>query len=148
MAMHLDEERQKRQQQIDRFVKAEAAFGLNETDVFPVALWRKMGEAGLLGLGIPTAYGWRLALNPGGRRGLCPRQPQHGHGPVVAHSSDRLPVCHPGILQCRADRSMAAKAGLRRNHPIARDFRARDGGASKISADIGPPRRRGLDPDR
>jgi len=57
MAMHLDEERQKRQQQIDRFVQTEAAFGLNETDAFPVALWRKMGEAGLLGLGIPTAYG-------------------------------------------------------------------------------------------
>jgi acyl-CoA dehydrogenase len=57
MAMHLDEERQKRQQQIDRFVKTEAAFSLNETDAFPVALWRKMGEAGLLGLGIPATYG-------------------------------------------------------------------------------------------
>jgi acyl-CoA dehydrogenase len=57
MAMHLDEEREKRQQQIDRFVKTEAASSLNGTDAFPVALWRKMGEAGLLGLGIPAAYG-------------------------------------------------------------------------------------------
>jgi len=57
MAMHLDEEREKRQRQIDRFVKTEAASSLNGTDAFPVALWRKMGEAGLLGLGIPSAYG-------------------------------------------------------------------------------------------
>jgi alkylation response protein AidB-like acyl-CoA dehydrogenase len=57
VAMHLDEERVKRQQQIDRFVKTEAASSLNGTDAFPVALWRKMGEAGLLGLGIPAAYG-------------------------------------------------------------------------------------------
>ncbi len=57
MAMHLDEERQKRQQQIDLFVIKEAASSLNGTDAFPVALWRKMGEAGLLGLGIPAAYG-------------------------------------------------------------------------------------------
>jgi alkylation response protein AidB-like acyl-CoA dehydrogenase len=57
MAMHLDEEREKRQQQIDRFVKTEAASSLNGTDAFPVALWRRMGEDGLLGLGIPAAYG-------------------------------------------------------------------------------------------
>jgi len=57
MAMHLDEEREQRQQQIDRFVKKEAASSLNGIDEFPVALWRKMGKAGLLGLGIPGAYG-------------------------------------------------------------------------------------------
>jgi acyl-CoA dehydrogenase len=57
MAMHLDEERQKRQQQIDHFVTTQATSSLDGTDVFPVALWRKMGEAGLLGIGIPAAYG-------------------------------------------------------------------------------------------
>ncbi|MFH1078951.1 MAG: acyl-CoA dehydrogenase family protein [Pseudomonadota bacterium] len=57
MAMHLDDEREKRRRQIEHFAKTEAASSLDGTDVFPVALWRKMGEAGLLGLGIPAAYG-------------------------------------------------------------------------------------------
>lgn len=57
MAMHLDEERLERQRRIDRFAKAEAADGLKGSDSFPEALWRKMGNAGLLGLGLPEAYG-------------------------------------------------------------------------------------------
>jgi acyl-CoA dehydrogenase len=55
--MHLQEDREKRQHRIEDFVGTEAAFHLNRTDVFPVALWQKMGETGLLGLGIPVAYG-------------------------------------------------------------------------------------------
>lgn len=57
MATHLDEEREKLQHRIDCFVKAEWAPGLSVADAFPFTLWRKMGEAGLLGLGIPEGYG-------------------------------------------------------------------------------------------
>ena len=57
MATHLGEEQKKLLHRIDRFVEAEAPSGLHEMDEFPVVLWRKMGAAGLLGLGLPPVYG-------------------------------------------------------------------------------------------
>jgi len=57
MATHLDGELEKLQHHINRFVEKEVVPGLNGTDEFPFTLWQKMGEAKLLGLGLPVPYG-------------------------------------------------------------------------------------------
>ena len=57
MATHLDEDLVELQKQIGHFASAEAAPRLLTADGFPMALWQKMGEAKLLGLGLPRAYG-------------------------------------------------------------------------------------------
>jgi acyl-CoA dehydrogenase len=57
MAMHLSAEQEERRRRIDRFVETEWAAGLSGIDEFPFALWRKMGAAGFLGLGIPADVG-------------------------------------------------------------------------------------------
>jgi alkylation response protein AidB-like acyl-CoA dehydrogenase len=57
MATLLDSGLAALQEKVDRFAEREAFSRLQSADDFPLALWRKMGEAGLLGLGLPAAHG-------------------------------------------------------------------------------------------
>ena len=57
MATLLDSRLTALQDSVARFAEAEAVSRLQGSDVFPLDLWRKMGEAKLLGLGLPDAYG-------------------------------------------------------------------------------------------
>lgn len=57
MATRLDAELTALQQRIGRFAENEAMPQIEQTDGFPAALWRKMGEEKLLGIGFPLDYG-------------------------------------------------------------------------------------------
>jgi hypothetical protein len=57
MATLLDLELEALQQRIGRFAAVEAVPRLQATGGFPLALWQKMGEEKLLGLGLPPQYG-------------------------------------------------------------------------------------------
>lgn len=57
MATRIDSGLSALQEEVGRFAEAEALPRLRSAGEFPLALWRKMGEAGLLGLGLPVAYG-------------------------------------------------------------------------------------------
>jgi len=57
MATRIDSGLSALQEEIGRFAEVEALPRLQSVGEFPLELWRKMGEAGLLGLGLPVAYG-------------------------------------------------------------------------------------------
>ena len=57
MATLLDSDLSDLQERIGRFAEAEGISRLGAADDFPLALWSKMAEAKLLGLGLPVAHG-------------------------------------------------------------------------------------------
>jgi alkylation response protein AidB-like acyl-CoA dehydrogenase len=57
MATHLDADLIELQMRVGHFAEAEVLSRLSADDAFPMDLWQKMGEAELLGLGLPTGYG-------------------------------------------------------------------------------------------